>query len=105
LKPLADVTDHRDDPLTFFRDVLNVEELWGDQEIAACLPLHDRRGRVLVLRRIRNIETGAENTDRVAAYLEGCAMGDAVDAAGQPADDHVASADQPPLLEEWGWVA
>jgi hypothetical protein len=78
LKPLADVTDHRDDPLTLVRDVLNVEELWGDQEIAACLPLHHQPAQVLVLRRIWNIETGAENTDRVAAYLEGRPVGDTI---------------------------
>ncbi len=78
MKPLADVTDHRDDPLTLLRDVLNVEELWGDQEIAACLPLPHQRAQVLVLQRIWTIETGAENPDRVAPYLEGRRVGDPV---------------------------
>jgi hypothetical protein len=42
LKPLADVTDHRDDPPMLLPDVLNVEELWGYQEIAGSTSSSDQ---------------------------------------------------------------
>ncbi len=48
-----------------------------------------------MLRRVRDVDPGAQHGDRVASHVERRLMGHRVDAAGQPTDDDVAGAHQP----------
>ncbi len=52
-------------------------------------------GQLSMLRWIGDVQPVAQHRDRVATHIECGAVRDAVDAAGQPADDHIAGTNQP----------
>ncbi len=54
-----------------------------------------QRGQIFMLRRIGDVESRTEDSDGVAADIEGGAVSDAVDPAGESAQDHVAGPHQP----------
>ncbi len=48
-----------------------------------------------MLRGVGYVDPGTQDADGIAADIEGRAVGDAVDPAGEAAQDHVAGAHQP----------